>query len=167
MHAGSRRTGTEMKDRDDARRGSCTDKYRALLLEGFVPFWFRHGIDWECGGVLSCMHEDGILASEDKFTWSQARSVWTFSALYNRIEPRREFLRAAENSVRFLLAHGRDPQGRWVYSTDRKGNVLEGPTSIYADCFVVYGFSEYYRATQDQRGACRCARNLRANPAQS
>jgi N-acylglucosamine 2-epimerase len=125
-------------------------RYHALLLEGFVPFWLRHGIDWECGGVLSCMHEDGMLASGDKFTWSQARSVWTFSALYNRIEPRREFLRAAENSVRFLLAHGRDPQGRWVYSTDRKGNVLEGPTSIYADCFAVYGFSEYYRATQDK-----------------
>jgi N-acylglucosamine 2-epimerase len=126
-------------------------KYRALLLEGFVPFWFKHGIDWEYGGVLSCIHEDGTLASEDKFTWSQARSVWTFSALYNRIEPRLEFLRAAENSVRFLMAHGRDCQGRWVYSTGRKGNVLEGPTSIYADCFVVYGFSEYYRATQDEK----------------
>lgn len=125
-------------------------QYRELLLEGFVPFWFRYGIDWEYGGVLSCLHEDGSLASEDKFIWSQARSVWTFSALYNRIERRPEFLRAAENSIRFLLAHGRDSQGRWVYSTDREGNVIEGPTSIYADCFVVYGFSEYYRATGDE-----------------
>lgn len=132
------------------RNEGLYQKYRALLLDGFVPFWFKHGIDWECGGVLSCMHEDGTLASENKFTWSQARSVWTFSALYNRIEPRREFLRAAENSVSFLLAHGRDAQGRWVYSAGREGNVLEGPTSIYADCFVVYGFSEYYRATRDQ-----------------
>lgn len=125
-------------------------KYHALLLDGFVPFWFRHGIDWERGGVLSCLREDGTVASEDKFIWSQARSVWTFAALYNRIERRPEFLRAAENSVRFLLAHGRDPQGRWVYRTDRMGNVIEGPTSIYADCFVVYGFSEYYRATRDE-----------------
>ena len=116
-----------------------------------MPFWFRYGIDWERGGVLSCLHEDGSLASEDKFTWSQARSVWTFSALYNRIERRSEFLRAAENSVAFLLAHGRDAQGRWVYRTDRQGNVIEGATSIYADCFVVYGFSEYYRATRDEK----------------
>jgi N-acylglucosamine 2-epimerase len=126
-------------------------KYRELLLDGFVPFWFKHGIDWEHGGVQSCLHEDGSLASGDKFTWSQARSVWTFSALYNRIEQRPEFLRAAENSIRFLLAHGRDSQGRWVYSTDRKGKVIEGPTSIYADCFVVYGFSEYYRTTRDEK----------------
>lgn len=133
------------------RNESTYLKYRELLLDGFVPFWFRYGIDWEHGGVLSCLREDGSLASQDKFTWSQARSVWTFSALYNRIEQRPEFLRAAENSVRFLLAHGRDSQGRWVYSTDRKGNVIEGPTSIYADCFVVYGFGEYYRATQDEQ----------------
>jgi N-acylglucosamine 2-epimerase len=126
-------------------------QYRELLLDRFVPFWFRHGIDWEHGGVLSCLNEDGTLASGDKFTWSQARSVWTFSALYNRVEQRPDFLRAAENSVRFLLAHGRDPQGRWVYSTDRKGAVIEGPTSIYADCFAIYGFSEYYRATQDEQ----------------
>ena len=134
-----------------SRDESFYQKYRALLLEGFVPFWFRHGIDWECGGVLSCLYEDGAPASEDKFTWSQARSVWTFSALYNRIELRPEFLRAAENSERFLLEHGRDAQGRWVYRTDRTGNILEGATSIYADCFVVYGFSEYYRATRDEK----------------
>jgi len=74
-------------------------QYRELLLDRFVPFWFNCGIDWEHGGVLSCLNEDGTVVSTDKFTWSQARSVWTFSALYNRIEIRPEFLRAAENSV--------------------------------------------------------------------
>jgi N-acylglucosamine 2-epimerase len=101
--------------------------------------------------VLSCIRDDGSLVSGDKFIWSQARSVWTFSALYNRIEKRPEFLRAAENSIRFLLANGRDQDGRWVYHTTREGGVIEGPTSIYTDCFVVYGFSEYYRATKDER----------------
>jgi N-acylglucosamine 2-epimerase len=133
------------------KREHIYHKYRGLLLDSFVPFWFRHGIDWEHGGVLSCLNEDGTLASGDKFTWSQARSVWTFSALYNRVEHRQDFLQAAENSVSFLLAHGRDSEGRWVYRTDRKGATLEGATSIYADCFVVYGFSEYYRATRDEK----------------
>ena len=125
-------------------------KYRSLLLEGIAPFWLAQGIDREYGGVLSCMSDDGRVLSGDKFIWSQARSVWTFSALYNRIEPRAEFLDAARNSVRFLLAHGRDDRGRWVYQTDREGRVLEGATSIYADCFAVYGLSEYYRATRDE-----------------
>lgn len=125
-------------------------KYRSLLLDGIVPFWLKYGIDWEYGGVLSCMTDEGSPISGDKYIWSQARSVWTFSALYNRIEKRPEFLKAAQNSVRFLLAHGRDENDRWVYHTDRKGKVIEGPISIYADCFAVYGFSEYYRATGDE-----------------
>jgi N-acylglucosamine 2-epimerase len=96
------------------------------------------------------MQEDGTLVSKDKFLWSQARSAWTFSALYNRVEKRPEFLRAAENSVRFLLQHGRDAAGRWVYRTDREGHVLEGSISIYSDCFAVYALSEYVRATGER-----------------
>ena len=125
------------------------EQYRSLLLEGVVPFWLKNGIDWEQGGVLSCMNEDGSPVSGDKFMWSQARSVWTFAALYNRVEKRPEFLKVAGNSVRFLLAHGRDDRGRWVYHTDRAGNVIEGATSIYTDCLAVYGLSEYYRAVKD------------------
>jgi len=125
-------------------------QYRSLLLDGVVPFWLKHGIDWEEGGVLTCMNEDGSPVSGDKFMWSQARSVWTFAALYNRVEKRPEFLKVAENSIRFLLAHGRDEQGRWVYHTDRAGNVIEGATSIYTDCLAVYGLSEYYRAVPDE-----------------
>jgi N-acylglucosamine 2-epimerase len=125
-------------------------QYSELLLDGIVPFWFRHGIDWEHGGVLSCMTEEGEVLSTDKYLWSQARSVWTFAALYNRIERRPEFLRAAENSVRFLLQHGRDAQGRWVYRTTREGGVIEGPISIFSDCFAIYGLSEYCRAVRDE-----------------
>src|SRR5947209_6462757 len=117
------------------------ETYRKLLLDGFAPFWLKHGIDWEHGGVLSCMDEDGHVLSGDKYIWSQARSAWTFSALYNRIEQRPEFLKAAENSVRFLLAHGRGADGRWVYHTDREGKVIEGPISIFSDFFAVYGLS--------------------------
>ncbi len=124
-------------------------QYRELLLDGVVPFWFERGIDWIHGGVLTCMTEDGAPISGDKYIWSQARSLWTFSALYNRIEKRPEFLEAARNSLRFLLAHGRDPQGRWVYHTNREGQVVEGPISIFSDCFVVYGLSEYCRADPD------------------
>lgn len=135
----------------DLDRAGIARKYRSLLLDSVVPFWMKHGIDWEHGGVLSCIREDGSLISGDKFIWSQAWSVWTFAALYNRVEKRAEFLAAAENSIKFLLAHGRDENGKWIYHTDREGRVLEGATSIYADCFVVYGFSEYYRAVQDER----------------
>lgn len=132
-------------------RARISAQYKALLLDNVIPFWLNHGIDWKYGGVLSCIRDDGSLISGDKFLWSQARSVWTFAALYNRVEKRPEFLAAAENSIRFLLEHGRNKQGRWIYHADQQGREIEGPTSIYTDCFVVYGFSEYYRAVHDQQ----------------
>lgn len=123
--------------------------YKELLLDGIVPFWQRHGVDSAHGGVLSCMQEDGKPVSTDKYIWSQARWVWTCSALYNRIEKRPEFLQWARTTIDFLLRHGRDERGRWVYHTTREGQVVEGAISIYSDCFVVYGLSEYCRAVRD------------------
>src|SRR5262249_18865526 len=49
------------------------------------------------------------------------------------------------------LRYARDEQGRFVYRTSREGVILEGATSIYSDCFVVYGLSEYCRAVPDAR----------------
>jgi N-acylglucosamine 2-epimerase len=123
--------------------------YQELLLDGIVPFWARHGVDHEHGGVLSCMEEDGKPVSSDKYIWSQARWVWTCSALYNRIEKRPEFLHWARSTIDFLLQNGQDEHERWVYHTTREGRVIEGAISIYSDCFVVYGLSEYCRATGD------------------
>ena len=61
------------------------DFYRRLLLEGIVPFWWKHGVDGEYGGVLSSMEEDGTAISGDKYIWSQGRWAWVCAALYNRI----------------------------------------------------------------------------------
>ena len=128
---------------------SVCRQYRELLLDGIVPFWARHGVDSEHGGVLSCMEENGTRISTEKYIWSQARWVWVCAALYNRIERRPEFLDWARGTIQFLLRHGRDKEGRWVYRTTREGEVIEGATSIYSDCFVVYGLSEYCRAVPD------------------
>jgi N-acylglucosamine 2-epimerase len=140
----SRRNILEIMNEDQLYR-----VFRELLLDGIVPFWERNGIDAQYGGVLSCMEEDGRVRSGDKYIWSQARWVWVCSALYNRIEKRPEFLAWAKAAIDFLLRHGRDKHGQWVYHTTREGKIVEGPTSIYSDCFVVYALSEYYRAVPD------------------
>ncbi|MDQ6678455.1 MAG: AGE family epimerase/isomerase [Acidobacteriota bacterium] len=126
-------------------------QFRTLLRDGIVPFWFRHGVDHEYGGVLSCMAEDGTPISTDKYTWSQARFIWSMSALFNRVERRPEFLESARHTIEFLLAHARDEAGWLVYRTTREGTPLEVATSIYSDCFFVYGLSEYCRASSDSR----------------
>lgn len=135
------------------------EQYRSLLLHGIVPFWLRHGVDREFGGVLSCMQEDGTPISTDKYIWSQARFVWVMSALYNRVEPRPEFLELARRTIDFLLANARDDRGWFVYRTTRDGRPLEGAVSVYVDCFVAYSLSEYCRAVRDE-GLLALARDI-------
>ncbi|NOZ70341.1 MAG: AGE family epimerase/isomerase [Chloroflexi bacterium] len=124
--------------------------YRAELLERTVPFWLEHAIDWEYGGILTCISDEGKVLSTDKYMWSQLRAIWTFSALYNRIDARKEWLEVAKQIVDFVKKNGRDEEGRWVFAVDKDGHVLQGATSIYTDGFAIYGLTEYARATGDE-----------------
>ena len=124
--------------------------YRAELLERVVPFWLQHAVDWQHGGLLTCIADDGTVLSTDKYLWSQLRAIWTFSALYNRIEPRQEWLDVALHIFDFVRRHGRDDQGRWVFAVDQNGRVLQGADSIFADGFAIYGLTELARATGDR-----------------
>lgn len=124
--------------------------YRAELLERVVPFWLEYAIDWDNGGILTCISDEGQVQSEDKYMWSQLRALWTFSALYNKIEPRQEWLDVAWHIFNFVKRYGRDDQGRWVFCVGKDGETLQGATSIYADGFALYGLTELARATENQ-----------------
>jgi len=125
------------------------DFLRAHLVDDIAPFWFRHAIDWDNGGLFSCIADDGAVLRRDKYMWSNTRALYTFSALHNRIEPREDYRRAADNQYRFIRRCGRDDRGCWVFLVDEKGNVLEGENSIVTDAFAIFGLVEYFRMTGD------------------
>ncbi|MHC4874821.1 MAG: AGE family epimerase/isomerase, partial [Planctomycetota bacterium] len=56
------------------------------LVDNIVPFWLGHSMDYENGGMFTCIEDDGTLISTDKYIWSNARALWTFSAMVNRID---------------------------------------------------------------------------------
>ena len=134
----------------DVRFADLLAIYRAELLQRTVPFWLKHAIDWEQGGILTCISDEGQVLSTDKYMWSQLRAIWTFSALYNQIEARQEWLDVAEHIFEFVKRYGRDKKGRWVFTVDEQGNILQGATSIYADGFAIYGLTELARANGNQ-----------------
>ena len=124
--------------------------YRAELLGRTIPFWMTHALDQDQGGILTCISDEGHVLSTDKYLWSQLRAIWTFSALYNKVEPRQEWLDAAWHIYNFVKQHGRDENGRWVFSVNAAGDVLQGPTSIYTEGFAIYGLTELARATGEK-----------------
>lgn len=125
-------------------------QYRDALVNEVIPYWLKYAID-SSGAINNCLNEDGSLISKERYIWSQGRALWTFSALYNRVEKKKEYLDVAEGLFNYLLKTGRDENGKWLYRFDEDGNVLDKDISIYVDGFVLIGMTEYYKATGDER----------------
>jgi N-acylglucosamine 2-epimerase len=125
-------------------------QYRSALLNDVIPFWERHSLDHVHGGFLTCLARDGSVFDRDKFTWLQARQVWTFAMLCNEIGPRAEWLAVARHGADFLQRHGRDAQGDWYFSLAQDGRPLVVPYNIFSDCFAAMGFGQFARAARDQ-----------------
>lgn len=128
---------------------ALAERCRVALLEDVVPFWQRCSMDRECGGYFTCLDGRGRVFDTDKFVWLQARQVWAFSMLYNRVEQRDEWLEVARHGAEFLRAHGMNADGAWYFALDRTGRPLVQPYNIFSDCFAAMAFSQYAVATGD------------------
>ena len=134
------------------------EQYRRALLEDVIPFWGNHSVDSECGGFFSCLNRDGSVYDTDKFVWLQARQVWTFSMLHNRLEKREPWLRIARHGAEFLARHGSDEAGNWYFSLTREGRPLVEPYNIFSDCFAAIALSQFALAASDDRARQAAAR---------
>ncbi len=137
------------------------EKYRAALLDDVILFWERHSIDRQHGGYFTCLERDGSVFDTDKFIWLQARQVWTFAMLYNRLERRPGWLEIARHGANFLRAYGMDTAGNWYFALDRAGNPLVQPYNIFSDCFAAMAFGQLALATGDQADADLALRTYR------
>ena len=129
---------------------SLVPRYRDALLADVLPFWERHSLDREHGGYFTCLGRDGAVYDTDKFLWLQARQVWMFSMLFNRLERRASWLEVARHGAEFLRHHGRDRDGNWYFSLTREGRPLVQPYNIFSDCFAAMAFSQYALAAGDE-----------------
>ncbi|MEM1320049.1 MAG: AGE family epimerase/isomerase [Bacteroidota bacterium] len=129
---------------------TLSEQYKNELLQNILPFWLHHSKDTQHGGYFTCLREDGQVFDTDKFIWLQARQVWTFAMLYNRLEPKAEWLDFALHGAGFLEKHGRNAEGNWYFSLNRAGQPLVQPYNIFSDCFATMAFGQLYLATQNE-----------------
>jgi N-acylglucosamine 2-epimerase len=147
---------------------SLAKLYHDTLMGDVLPFWMQHSPDTAHGGYFTCLDRCGDVYDTDKFIWLQARQVWLFSMLYNRVERRAEWLEMANHGASFLRAHGRDAAGNWYFSLDRSGAPLVQPYNIFSDCFAAMAFAQYALAAGDNEAqdiALRTYRNILARQA--
>ena len=127
-----------------------TNTYKDHLLKDVIPFWKNNSIDHENGGYYTCLDQKGKVYDTDKFMWLQGRQIWTFSMLYNRYQQNDVWLTVAEKGYHFLINHGRDENGNFYFSLDKKGKPLTHSFNIYSDCFAALGMHEYAKASGDE-----------------
>jgi N-acylglucosamine 2-epimerase len=134
-------------------RAALAAQYRDTLLDDVIPFWLRHGMDAEHGGILTCLDRDGGVYDSDKSVWFQGRAAWMFATLFNTVEPRREWLDAARSCVEFMRRHCFAPEGKMYFTVTRDGRPLRMRRYVFSESFAAIGNAAYAKAAGDARAA--------------
>lgn len=135
----------------DIRIKQLRTEMKLELENNILPFWMHHMIDSENGGFYGRITGKNEL---DRFTSKgailNARILWTFSAAY-RLLKKDQYLSVATRAKRYVIDKFYDSDYGGIYwELDCNGNPLNTKKQIYALGFVIYGLSEYHRATGDR-----------------
>ena len=122
-----------------------------VLTGNILPFWINNMVDRENGGFYGRIDGHGNLHAEaEKGGILNGRILWTFSAAY-RVLGKPEYLEMATRAKDYIIAHFIDREyGGTYWSLDYKGNPKDTKKQFYAIGFMIYGLSEYVRATGDK-----------------
>ncbi|GAB2545165.1 AGE family epimerase/isomerase [Rufibacter soli] len=118
-------------------------------LERILAFWAENTQDHQHSGFVGQMDGTGMVIPEaPKGSILNARILWTFSAAYRHTQ-KKEHLEIATRAFNYLQTHFLDSAHGGIYwMVDAQDQPLNTRKQVYAQAFALYGFSEYYRATQ-------------------
>lgn len=124
-------------------------EFREVLTTNILPYWLRLQ-DKEHGGFYGqVLADETVVQNANRGAILYGRILWTFSAAYRELG-NKEYLEAATNAKNYILEHFIDRQYGGVYwELDYLGNPVNDRKQFYALGFVIYGLTEYVRATGD------------------
>lgn len=115
-------------------------------LTAILDFWLKNGVDYNNGGIYTCVDSTGLRYGSEKSVWFQGRALWSFSKAYNVIDRNSEYLKAAENIYQFL-SKCTDTDGRMFFTVTAEGKELQKRRYYFSETFAAIGCAEYYKAT--------------------
>ncbi|MBR5395992.1 MAG: AGE family epimerase/isomerase [Bacteroidaceae bacterium] len=131
-------------------RTLCREVHECLT-QNILPFWLNNMLDTRRGGWYGRMTGKGLMEGDaPRGAILYARLLWTFSAAYRLLHDI-ACLEAARLTKDYILAHFMDREhGGTFWSVTADGQPLDTKKQFYAQGFMLYGFSEYARATGDE-----------------
>lgn len=129
-------------------------------LSNILDWWMQHMPDTAGEGFWGSIDVNGAInRTAPRGLVLNSRILWTFSAAVNQ-QPERSYLQMAERAFDYLLKYFTDHEhGGMYWSVDRQGNALEDKKQVYGLAFAIYGMSEFYKASGNDK-ALRTAIDL-------
>lgn len=129
-------------------------------LDSILKYWAKHTIDNENGGFIGQIDfNDHIIANSEKGSVLNARILWSFSAGY-KVTKNESHKKIAKRAFEFLTDYFYDPEfGGLFWSINADTTPKDTKNQIYALAFAIYGLSEYYAVSKDDK-ALEIAINL-------
>lgn len=124
--------------------------YRSQLTEKILPFWLDNAIDYENGGIYTCLDRQGRIYGREKSVWFQGRALWVLSKSYNTIAKDEKYLKAAKCIYDFL-PRVTGPDGRMPFTVTADGREIQKRRYYFSETFAAIGCAEYYKATGNEQ----------------
>jgi len=121
-------------------------------LDEYKEFQHKYAVDREYGGYTLHTDWDGPAITHEKTAWYEGRGTWSFSFLYNKLDPDPRHIEAARASVDFIMKHKPKTDTFFPKTFTREGKPDAPPdTYLYGDMFIVNGLSEFSKADGNER----------------
>ena len=121
------------------------------LREHILDYWINNTIDQDSGGFIGKITSDGETdKNAPKSAILHARILWTFSAAYNFFKDER-YLKVAERAYKYMEDSFWDREfGGVFWMIKQNGEPLDTKKHVYVQAFAIYGYSEYYKASNNK-----------------
>lgn len=131
-------------------------------LDSILNYWSERTIDDQNGGFVAQIDfNNHQIAHAEKGSVLNARILWTFSASYQTTR-NENHKKLAKRAFEFLAANFYDTKfGGLFWSINEDKTPKDTKNQIYALAFAIYGLSEYYAISKEER-ALEIAKNLYA-----
>lgn len=142
---------------------SMTSRLKGEMLDQLtrrmLPYWAEHAVDLANGGFLGQIRQNGVpVPDAAKGSVLNARILWTFAAAYRELGVD-AYADLAGRAFDYLQRYFWDPvEGGVFWTVDGSGSPLQTRKQNYAQAFVLYGLSEYFRAVGDPNALTRAVR---------
>ena len=121
-------------------------------LDSIMKFWINTAVDLEHGGFIGSILGDGTLRKDaNRGAILNGRILWSFSAAYNYTK-NQEYLEMAHRAYDYFTAFFIDKTNGGAYwEVDVNGTPTNTRKQAYAQGFAIYGLSEYYLASGNEK----------------